>query len=245
MTKRMSVVLAVGLFGAGCAGALAVTSPLGLEPREDASPSARVTGPAPGGPSAAVGERAQSSNPLWTIPLRQLTATRERPLFTPSRRPAPPVVANAYQLASVPAAPPPKPAEPEKPQLALVGTVAGDGDGFGVFIDQAAKSVLRLKTGEHHKGWVLRAVHRRDVVFEKGTETAVLELPAPDMTKVAAPAMPAGLAAPRPAAGLAGPPSPTGATPSRSGTPVSFNPFPLPSGVRPTTEPTTFNPFKK
>src|ERR1700756_873862 len=39
-------------------------------------------------------EHGPSGNPLWGIPLRVLTATRERPLFSPSRRPpAPPAVA--------------------------------------------------------------------------------------------------------------------------------------------------------
>src|SRR5438874_1270933 len=49
-------------------------------------------------------------NPLWGIPIRSLDATRERPIFSASRRPPmPPVV--AQRVAAAP--PPPKPAEPE------------------------------------------------------------------------------------------------------------------------------------
>jgi hypothetical protein len=70
----------------------------------------------------------------------------------------------------------------------LVGTIAketaqGTADGIGVFFDQAVRSVVRLKTGEDHKGWVLRAVQRREVVLEKGRQTAVLTLPPPELNK--------------------------------------------------------------
>ena len=36
-----------------------------------------------------------SGNPLWSVPLSVLTATRERPVFSASRRPMPPAVAAA------------------------------------------------------------------------------------------------------------------------------------------------------
>jgi general secretion pathway protein N len=52
-----------------------------------------------------------SANPLWAIPLSALTATRNRPLFTPSRRPPEPVVASA-PAAGARAPPPPPPAAP-------------------------------------------------------------------------------------------------------------------------------------
>jgi hypothetical protein len=42
------------------------------------SPDAAVERPPPGG------------NPLWALPLKQLSITRERPIFSPSRRPPPP-----------------------------------------------------------------------------------------------------------------------------------------------------------
>jgi hypothetical protein len=170
--------------------ALAATPPVAVvEPRDDglglgrtASPGA-VTAPAVATASAPSSvEHVPSANPLWGIPLQQLSATRQRPLFAPSRRPPPPVV--AYQLASAPPPPPPKPAEPEKPRLSLVGTIAGGAEGIGVFQDLASSgSVLRLKMGEGHDGWVLRAVQRREVTLQKGSQTAVLTLPLPEMSK--------------------------------------------------------------
>jgi general secretion pathway protein N len=105
-------------------------------------------------------------NPLWAIPLSQLSATRERPLFVPSRRAPAPVVANTLR----PPPPPPveKPPEAEPLQLSLVGTVAGESGALGVFLDKAGGAPLRLKIGETHKGWTLRSVGRRDVVLAKG-----------------------------------------------------------------------------
>jgi hypothetical protein len=120
----------------------------------------------------AVPGRAATGNPLWQIPLKELAATRERPIFSSSRRP-PAAGPTLDVLPSLPA----KPAEPERPQLSLVGTIAGDKKGFGIFLDHSANTVLRLKTGEEHKGWVLREVRSRKIVLEKGNETAILTLP--------------------------------------------------------------------
>jgi hypothetical protein len=120
-------------------------------------------------------ERALSANPLWAIPLAQLSATRERPIFSPSRRPPPAAV--AVETAST--KPPPRKKEIEPPQLSLVGTIASDDEGFGIFIDQSTKMALRLKVGEDYQGWKLRAIRRREVTMEKDERAAVLTLPQP------------------------------------------------------------------
>jgi len=113
-------------------------------------------------------------NPLWAIPLKDLTATRERPIFSSSRRPPAPA-AIATPAASLVA--PPKPVEPSRPQLTLVGTIIGAQRGFGIFQDQTANKALRLQTGEVHQGWVLREVHARATVFQKNDVKVTLELP--------------------------------------------------------------------
>src|SRR5882672_10629710 len=74
-----------------------------------------------------------AANPLWAIPLSALTATRSRPLFTPSRHPPAPIVASVP--APAPRQPSPSPAAPSHSNLQLVGTVAGDNEGLAVFID--------------------------------------------------------------------------------------------------------------
>jgi hypothetical protein len=127
-------------------------------------------------PAAPAPERALSANPLWAIPLTQLSVTRERPIFSPSRR-APPAAVAAE--AAVVKAPPARKKEPEPPQLALVGTIASDEEGFGIFLDQSTKTALRLKVGEDYQGWKLRAIQGREVTMEKDQQTAVLTLPQP------------------------------------------------------------------
>jgi hypothetical protein len=120
------------------------------------------------------------SNPLWAIPLSSLSATRDRPIFSPSRRPpASPVIAE-------PDVPPPKPTpppEPDHPLLSLVGTIVSESGGFGVFVDQVTTNLVRLRTGQGHAGWVLRSVRGREAIFERDQQTFTLALPPPSMVE--------------------------------------------------------------
>jgi hypothetical protein len=131
------------------------------------------------------------ANPLWAIPLSRLTATRDRPLFLPSRRvPAPGVAAPV--AAPTPSAPPPT--EPERPLLTLVGAIASETEGFAVFLDQATNTVIRLRTGQDHQGWVLRAVKGREATLVKAAISATLMLPEPgNVSMPIAPSMPANI----------------------------------------------------
>ena len=119
--------------------------------------------------------RTPSANPLWGIPLAELSGTRERPIFSASRRP-PPVAAIAE---TAPVKPPPRKKEIEPPQLSLVGTIASIDEGFGIFIDQSSKAAVRLKVGDDHQGWKLRQIRGREVTMEKDDRSAVLTLPQP------------------------------------------------------------------
>jgi hypothetical protein len=133
-----------------------------------------------------------SANPLWAIPLSKLTATRDRPLFLPSRRAPAPGIAAAPVAALTPSAPPP--AEPERPLLTLVGAIASDTEGFAVFLDQSTNTVIRLRTGQDHQGWVLRAVKGREATLVKASISATLMLPEPgNFGTPAAPAIPANI----------------------------------------------------
>lgn len=117
-------------------------------------------------------ERTLSANPLWAVPLKQLSETRDRPIFSPSRRPS--------QVGIVRAAPAPAPRrDAEPPPLSLVGTIAGDDEGFGIFLDRSAHAALWLKTGQDYRGWTLRSVRGREAVMEKDRQHAVLTLPEP------------------------------------------------------------------
>jgi general secretion pathway protein N len=152
------------------------------EPRPAAAPPSAVPAAALTPGAAALPEPAP--NPLWAIPMSRLTETRNRPVFSQTRRPRPLVPA----MKPLAAAPAPKPFEPEKPPLSLVGTVAGsEGGGIGLFVNTADKSVVRLKAGENHRGWVLRMVRPHQVELAKGLDSAVLDLPPPDLKSAAAP----------------------------------------------------------
>ena len=132
-------------------------------------------------PVAPASERVLSANPLWAMPLAQFPVTRERPIFSPSRRPPPPAVASVAVSKMIAV---PKPTEPERPQLTLVGTIASDEEGFGIFLDQSTKAVLRLKVGEEFQGWKLRSVQGREAALEKDQRVVTLALPQPSVGQV-------------------------------------------------------------
>ena len=115
-------------------------------------------------------------NPLWGIPISALDATRERPIFSASRRPPMPLVV-AQRVAA--ALPPPKPAEPEQPLLTLVGTAIGAPINVAVVLDRTTKTLVRLRVGEAISGWILRSVDPRTMTVEKNSQTVTLALPAP------------------------------------------------------------------
>jgi general secretion pathway protein N len=172
----------------------------GISVRADLGPTPRIKSGEP--------DRAPpSGNPLWAIPLKDLDNTRERPIFSPSRRPPPPpVVEKPY----VPPPPPPvvmKP-PPEPLMLSLLGTIAGDGAGVALFMEKGSQEVVRLRTGEAHQGWVLRSVRGREAMLEKGDRKETVTLPSPGDAP--------GGAAPAGVAAMQGvPPAMAGTRPSR------------------------------
>lgn len=151
-------------------------------------PGARAA--APESPAAESGARSAqpSGNPLWSIPLRTLTATRDRPIFSPSRRPPLPIPPAPVVVASP--APPPASAGPEQIQLTLLGTIVGGENGIAICLNRATNEVVRLKTGESFEGWALLSVHGREATLEKASQRTVLALRAPDDPHEPAPSPP-------------------------------------------------------
>jgi hypothetical protein len=145
---------------------------------QPATPAPVIIVPTPE-PQLDAPQRTLSPNPLWEIPLVKLSTTRERPIFSPSRRPPAVVIAAP---STPPAPPPPKLPRVERPQLSLVGTVSGDDERFGIFVDQTTKTALRLRIGEDYQGWKLRAVQGREVTLEYEQQSAILTLPQPGTT---------------------------------------------------------------
>lgn len=121
--------------------------------------------------------RLRAGNPLWTVPLNTLSATRDRPLFSASRRlpvVALPIVAPPQKHEVL--APPP----PERPSLRLIGTIVGRKASLAMLQGSDTEAVLRLRVGEENDGWLIRGIGLRSVVVEKGPESVQLDLPRPN-----------------------------------------------------------------
>jgi hypothetical protein len=128
-------------------------------------------------PDGSVATPPSSGNPLWALPLKQLSITRDRPIFSPSRRPPPP--ATPTYVAPVAVRTPPKPVEPERPSITLLGTILGSTESIGIFFNPTTRDIVRLRVGEDHEGWALRSVKTREATLVKDRERVVLELPPP------------------------------------------------------------------
>jgi general secretion pathway protein N len=117
-------------------------------------------------------------NPLWSIPLTLLSATRERPIFLASRRPPQrPAIPAPLEQVGLPATQ--IETDAERPPLALLGTVVGDGDAIAVFLNRGDQTILRLRSGELNAGWSVASVLKGEVVMTRAgrVETFVLQLP--------------------------------------------------------------------
>jgi hypothetical protein len=116
------------------------------------------------GSNAAVAEQQQLSaaalsNPVAAQSLDELSATLDRPLFSPGRRPPAPPPPPAVQAAAPPALPPPP------PNLILFGVVM-DGEGARALVRTGAdKKVLRAQIGDDIDGWKVSQIEGRKVVL--------------------------------------------------------------------------------
>ena len=115
-------------------------------------------------------------NPLWAVPLADLSATRERPIFSPSRRPPPPPAVAAVMKPA-----PPVPPKPQRPPLTLVGTIVGETTQIGLFIEENTHQMLRLPIGGGHEGWILRLVSAQGVRLENSDQAVTLTLRPADL----------------------------------------------------------------
>lgn len=124
-------------------------------------------------------EGPMSGNPLWEIPLSTLTATRERPIFSASRRPPAPPAPPPTPIAPV-APPAAEDTTPENPPLTLLGTVIGPNERLAVFLSQASNSVIHRRIGQEESGWVLQSIDGRTTTLEKNAHQFTLALPTRD-----------------------------------------------------------------
>ena len=108
------------------------------------------------------------ANPLEAQPLDRLSATRERPLFSPTRRPIPP-----------PPPPPPEAAPvavvPQPPNLQLFGIVVDD-EGARAIVRSGTEKVDRVQIGDDIGGWKVSQIEGRKVVLSLDGRFATFKL---------------------------------------------------------------------
>ncbi len=98
------------------------------------------------------------ANPLAAQPLDPLSATLDRPLFSPSRRPppAPPSIVQAPAPAALPSSP---------PTVVLLGVVMDGETARAVVRAGADKRLLRAQMGDDIDGWKVAQIDGRKVVL--------------------------------------------------------------------------------
>ncbi|MBT9289615.1 hypothetical protein [Prosthecodimorpha staleyi] len=125
--------------------------------------------------------------PGWAISIETLTldglsATRDRPLFVPSRRPPPPpppAVVAPPPVAVLPADPGPPAPEPVVPPTAvLTGVIVGGETRIAVFRGDDGKP-LTVRQGEEIQGWTVAEIQARSITLEQNGEQLELALKPP------------------------------------------------------------------
>jgi len=105
-------------------------------------------------------------SPLATYTLDRLSATRERPLFSPSRRPPAPPPAPIMA-----AAPPPAP-----PKLILFGIVMDADDARAVVGVGTGDKTRRVRIGDDIGGWKVTQIEERQLVLSLDDRSATYTL---------------------------------------------------------------------
>jgi hypothetical protein len=125
-----------------------------------------ATGQAPVDPSAVL------SNPIVAQSIDSLSATRERPLFSPTRRPpARPAAAPPPLVRRADPAPPPSP-----PGVVLLGVVIG-GDTARAFVrSEPPDKTLRVAIGDDIGGWKVSQIERHELVLSLGDRSATFKI---------------------------------------------------------------------
>jgi general secretion pathway protein N len=116
---------------------------------------------------------APGGNPVAQIPLDKLSATRNRPLFSPSRRaPALSVQPDRPTVARVEHAQP----APPPPGIALFGIVVGAQGARAFITAQPADRIVGVRPGDDVSGWTVTAITERRLVLSRADRSATFTL---------------------------------------------------------------------
>src|SRR5262249_50371559 len=109
------------------------------------------------------------------------SATREHPLFSPTRRPPPPPVVHNAE-------PPPPP--PPPPTVALFGVVMDGDEARAIVRTGAAANVMRVRVGDDIGGWKVAEIDGRRLVLVLDDRVATFTMFAGNSANGAAPGGP-------------------------------------------------------
>jgi general secretion pathway protein N len=119
--------------------------------------------------------KAEPSNPLDALRLQSLVVTRERPLFTPSRR-AHLSLPSDVQAPSLPPQVDVKVVSFDPPPLDLIGTVVGEGLSYALIRNRGNAIVVRVRPGDEAEGWQVRTIRVRSISLQREGRENALEL---------------------------------------------------------------------
>lgn len=111
------------------------------------------------------------ANPLAVNSLDRLSATRERPLFVPSRRAAAAAPLPAPVARRIEPAPPTPP-----PTVALYGIVLDNAGPRAIIRTGTASRVVRVRIGDDVGGWKVAGIEKRRLVLALNERSATFEL---------------------------------------------------------------------
>jgi hypothetical protein len=129
--------------------------------------------PAPSSAQGTAEPPDEPANPVAAQPLEDLSATRDQPLFAPTRRPPPPPA--PPPPASVAEAPVQHPTPPEPPELILYGVVMEAG-GAQAFLRGPQNENLRLRIGDKVGDWTVTHLDRRKMVLTLDDRSKIFTL---------------------------------------------------------------------
>jgi general secretion pathway protein N len=137
---------------------------------------AAVTGPAVrpvAAPTADADATLPGAVPVAPLPpVEQFNAMVERPLFSPSRRPA------LVEAAPVPDAPEPDepPPPPGTPDFRLVGTVIRGGEMTALILDPDQPDLVPVTEGDSVGEWQVLQIEKNRVVLQRDQDQIVLTM---------------------------------------------------------------------
>ena len=113
--------------------------------------------------------RAEDQRPsaLPWLKLEDLSATRERPLFAPTRRRPPPQEQAVTVVAEHP---------PETPRMVLTGIIVKPSETIVVLRNVATSESISLRSGESVGAWRVEAQNDHSVILSDGTQQFTLEM---------------------------------------------------------------------